>query len=130
MSRFGCDLEIGRSGVRHRDCVLDVKFTLPTVIEQTKCRVAALLDFRDDESRADRVDRSGRDENDVARRHGAPHDKIRDRAVVDGLTQLLRSQTPIQAEGDLGFRSGTQDVPGFGLAVRQSRSNARNASSG
>ena len=34
-------------------------------------------------------------------------------------TQLLRSQTLIQAEGDLGFGSGTQDVPGFGFAVRQ-----------
>ena len=78
-------LEIGRSGVRHRDCVFDVKFTLPAVIEQTKRRIAALLDFRNDEPCADRVDRSGGHENNVVRRYGAPHDKIRDRAVVDGL---------------------------------------------
>ena len=52
--------------------------------------------------------------------HRLPHDKIRDRAVVDGVTQLLRRQTPFQAQGDLGLGRGTQDVPGFGLAVRQS----------
>ena len=48
-----------------------------------------------------------------------PHDKIRDRAVVDGVAQLLRGQTPFQAQGDLGLGRGAQDVPGFGLAVRQ-----------
>ena len=112
-------LEIGRSGVRNRHCVFDMKFTLPAVIEQTKRRVAALLDFRNDEPRANRVDRPGGHEDDVARRHGPPHDKIRDRAVVDRLTQLLRSHALLQAERDLGFGSSTQDVPGFGFAVRQ-----------
>ena len=97
-----------------------MKLALPAVIEQTERCVAALLDLGNDEPRADRVDRSGRHEDDVVRRHGLPHDKIRDRAVVDGLAQLLLSEPPIEAEGDLGSRSGTQDVPGFGLAVRQS----------
>ena len=49
-----------------------------------------------------------------------PHDKVRDRAVVDGFAQLLRSHALLQAEGDLGLGSGTQDVPGLGFAVRQS----------
>ena len=78
-------LKLGRSGVRHRDRAFDVKLTLPAVIEQAERRVAALLDLCDDEARADRVNRSGGHGNDVARRHGPPHDKIRDRAVVDGL---------------------------------------------
>ena len=85
-------LKISRSGVRHRDGVFDVKFTLPPVIEQTECRVAPLLKFCNDEAGANRVNRSGRHENDVVCRHRVPHDKIRDRAVVDGLTQLLRRQ--------------------------------------
>ena len=58
-------LEMGWSGVRHRDCAFDMKITLPAVIEQTKRRVAALLDFCNDEPRADRVNRSGGHENNV-----------------------------------------------------------------
>ena len=67
--------EIGRSGVRNRHCVFDVKFTLPAVIEQTKRRIAALLDFRNYEPRSDRVYRPGGHEDDVVRRYGPPHDK-------------------------------------------------------
>ena len=58
-------LKLGRSGVCHRDCVFDVKFTLPAVIEQTERRVAALLDLRNDEPCADRVNRSGGHGNDI-----------------------------------------------------------------
>ena len=53
------DAKIGGAGVRHRKCVVDVKLTLAAVIEKTKCRVAALLDFRNHKTCADRVDRSG-----------------------------------------------------------------------
>ena len=113
-------LKMGRSGVRHRDCAFDVKLTLPTVIEQAEGCVAALLDLGNDEPRADRVNRPGGHVDDVVRRHGLPYDKIRDRAVVHGLAQLLLSQPPIEAQGDLGSRSRAEDVPGFGLAVRQS----------
>ncbi len=66
------------------------------------------------------MDGPGGDENAVALRDRLPHNKIRDRSVLAGLAQLLRSQTPFQAQGDLGFRSSAQDVPGFGLAVLQS----------
>jgi hypothetical protein len=58
-------LKINWSGVRHRDGAFDVKFTLPTVIEQTECRVAALLEFCNYEARANRVNRSSGHENDV-----------------------------------------------------------------
>ena len=81
--------KMGRSGVCHRDCAFDVKLTLAAVIEQAERCVAALLDLCDDEPGADRVNRSGGHENDVVRQHGLPHDKIRDRAVVHGLAQLL-----------------------------------------
>ena len=59
-------LDMSWPGVRRRDCILDVKGTLPTVIEETKRGVAALLDFRDDEPRADRVDRAGGHENGIS----------------------------------------------------------------
>ena len=71
VSRVRCAPEIGRAGVRHRNCVLDVKLTLPAVIEKTKRRVAALLDLRNHEPCTDRVDRSGGHENGVARMHRA-----------------------------------------------------------
>ena len=60
-------MNTGRSGIRHRNGILDMKFAPPAMIEKTKCRVAALLDLRDHKTCADRVDRSGRDENGVAR---------------------------------------------------------------
>ena len=59
-------LDMSWPSISGRDCVLDVKAALPPVIEETKRSVAALLDFRDDEPRADRVDRAGRHENGVA----------------------------------------------------------------
>ena len=61
-----------------------MKLTPAAMIEKAKCRVAALLDFRDHKTCADCVDRPGRDENSVARSYGLPHDKIGDRSVVDG----------------------------------------------
>ena len=80
-------LKIGRPGVRHHDSVFDVKFALATVIKQTERRVASLLELCDDQTRANRVNRSCRHENDVVCRHRAPYDQIRNRTIVDGLTQ-------------------------------------------
>ena len=58
-------LDMGWPSVRGRDCILDVKGTLPTVIEKTKRGVAALLDFCDHEPRANRVDRAGGHKNGI-----------------------------------------------------------------
>ena len=58
-------LDMGWPSIRGRNCILDVQGTLPPVIEETKRGVAALLDFRDDEPRADRVDRAGGHENGI-----------------------------------------------------------------
>ena len=118
-------LKVSRSGVGHDDGIFDVKFTLPAGIEQPECRVAALLKFGNDEPGADRVNSAGGHENDVARRHRMPHDQIGDRAVVDGLAQLLRRQASTEAEGNLGVRRGAQNVPGFGLCRLAGPSNAR-----
>jgi hypothetical protein len=61
------DLESRRPRVRDRDRVLDMKFTLPAVIEHTKRRITALLKLCDDEPGANRVDRPGGYEDDVSR---------------------------------------------------------------
>ena len=120
VSRDGVDGNIGGAGIRHRDGVLDVKFTPPAMIEQTKRRVAALLNFRDHKTCADRVNRSGRDGNSVARTHRLPHDKVRDRPIACGVTHLLRGETALESQADLRVGRGTEHVPSFGLSVRQS----------
>ena len=109
----------GRAGVSHRDCALDVQLALAAVIEQTERRVAALLDLRNDEPGADRVYRSCRHGNGVIRstvRHAT-------RSAIEPSSTAWRScwrrEPPIEADSDLGSGCGTQDVPGFGLAVRQ-----------
>src|SRR5260221_2786033 len=61
----------------------------------------------------------GGDEDAVTRRHALPPDKIQYRPGVDSLAQLLRRQRPLQAEGDFGFRGGTEDVPRFGFSTRK-----------
>src|SRR6202011_823111 len=100
--------------------LLGVKLTPAAMIEHPERRVAALLNLGDHEARADRVDRPGRDDDSVVRRHGLPANKVADRAVVDGVPQLLWRETSIEAESDFGSRDRAQHVPGFGLAARQS----------
>src|SRR5271155_1307440 len=112
-------LKISWSGVRHHNGAVDVKLSLPPGIEQTECRVAPLLKFCNDKTGTNRVNCPGGHGNDIAYRHCVPHDQIRDRAVIDGFAQLPRCQTSTKAEGDLGLGGGAQDVPDFGLAVRQ-----------
>src|SRR5882762_3699208 len=95
------------------------------MIEQTKRRVAALLNFCDDKSGTDRVDRPGGNENNVVRQYALPPDELGNRTIVGGRPELLWSEAPIEAEGDLGSGGGAQDVPGFGLAVRQAHRTRR-----
>src|SRR6476646_10074949 len=49
-----------------------------------------------------------------------PHQEIRNRAVIDGVTQLLRTDAPLHPQTDFSLERSIQDVPGFGFAVRQS----------
>ena len=77
-----------RPEVRHRDGVFDVKDTLPTVIEQAEGRVAPLLELGNDEACTNRVNRPRGHENHVVCGYGSPHNKVRDRPVLDGRTQF------------------------------------------
>src|SRR4029079_13064902 len=114
------DQEISGAEIRHRKSAFYMKFTPAPVIEKAKCRVAALLDFRDHQARTNRVDRSGRHCNSVAGMRQMPHQEIRNRAVIDGVTQLLRTDAPLHPQTDFSLERSIQDVPGFGFAVRQS----------
>ena len=67
------------------DCyaIVDVQFTLSAVVEQAKCRVAALLNLGKDDASADSMNRTGRNDDDVACGGRAPIDEIGNRAVFD-----------------------------------------------
>ena len=101
------NLKISRSEVGHCNGFLDMKFAFTPVIEQTECRVAPLLEFCNNETGANCVNRPGGHQNRVVCRHRAPSNEIGDRPIVDGRAQLLGSQTPIKAKCNLGIRNGT-----------------------
>src|SRR5258708_12302630 len=94
-----------------------MEFALSAMIEQAECCIAALLNLCDDKSRADCVDGPGGDENAVALRDRLPHNKILDRSVLPGLAQLLRRQTPFQAQDPLCFRRTPNHIPTLVLPV-------------
>jgi hypothetical protein len=80
---------IGRPCVCHSKCFVDMKFTSTAMVEETKCYIAALLDFRDYKAGADGVNRSCGDQGRVADMHQLPRHKIGDRAVFYSLAELL-----------------------------------------
>ena len=49
-----------------------MKFALSTIIIDAKCRIAALLDFGNDESRANRMNCAGWNEKAVTRENSPP----------------------------------------------------------
>lgn len=82
-------------------------------VEDAVGRIGVLLDFVDEESRADGVEAAGGDENGIAglRRDGVH--EVRDGAVADGLLELVAGDA--LAEADVEFRSGitSGDEPHF-----------------
>ena len=109
-----------RSGVSSRNRSFNVEFALTPVIENAVRGVAALLNLCNDEVGADRMDRSRRHRHDVPCRHRLPRDKLRDRAVFDGLTKILRRCLLSEAERNLCSGCSAYNVPSLSLAVRQS----------
>src|SRR5437764_1108385 len=84
--------------------VLHMKFPRSTVVEKAERRVASLLDFRNDKSRTDGMDRAGRDENDVVLPDSVPLNQVRNRAVLDRGPQLPGCEPPLQSDGNFGAR--------------------------
>ncbi len=89
------------SGVSHRNGVLEVKFTAPTVVEKAKRRVAALLNLRNHETGAIAWIVPAGTTKQCRRQPRLPHDEIGDRAVICGVSHFLRGKTPLQAKATL-----------------------------
>ena len=110
---------MGRRRYGRSNGIVDMQLTLPAIVKKPKGRVALLLNFRKNDAGADRVNGAGRHEHNVTRARGMPLHPIDDRAVRDRRSQLGRGKHVLQAEGDLGVRSGRENVPRLGLAVGQ-----------
>ena len=59
------------------------------IVEETKGRVAALLDFGDDETGSDGVNGASRNVDNVATRDLPPSDPLGDRSIRNGLAKLF-----------------------------------------
>ena len=73
-----------RAGRCHRDSVFDMQLSLPSIVEQPERGVTVLLDFRENDTGADRVNGSGGNKNDVAFMNRMPMHDVGDRAISDG----------------------------------------------
>ena len=65
---------LNRPGIGRCHGVVFVQLALPAIVEQTECRIAALLNFCKHDAGADGVDCAGRDEDDIAFRNRTPLD--------------------------------------------------------
>ena len=66
-----------RACICHRHCSLDVKFSLAAMVEQAEGCLAALLDLSNYQPRADSMNGSGGDENDIIWVYRLPCDNSR-----------------------------------------------------
>ena len=110
-----------RAGIGDRQCVFDMQFALPAMIEQAIGRVAALLDLGDDQPAANGMDRARRHEDGLAGLDVAPGDQILDRAVDRRGAQVAQVDLLLQAECYPRLIVRSQNIPGFRLAIRQPR---------
>ena len=88
------------------------------IIEETKGRVAPLLDFGDDETGSDGVNGARRNIDNIATSDFPPGDPLGDRSVGNGLAELFRSQPPVEAESNAGVRLRGEDMPSLRLSAR------------
>src|SRR6202000_1245370 len=97
--------------------VVFVQLALPAVIEQSECRVTALLNFGKHDARADGVTGASRDVDDVALCNWMPLDQCDDRPVPDRHPQFLRRYPALEPNADLRAWFCRDDVPCLALAV-------------
>src|SRR6202453_5346120 len=102
-------------GISDRDCLFNVQRAGSPIIEETKGRVAALLDFGDHETGSDGVNGSSRNIDDIATGDLPPSDPLGDRSVRNSLAELFRSQPPVEAESNAAARLCGGELPGLRL---------------
>lgn len=95
---------------------LPVRPDPPEVVDAVG-RVGVLLDLREQDARADRVDRARADEEDVPLVHGGPVERLGDRVVRDPPAHLLRRNFPLKPKIEEGIRLAVDDIPHLGLAA-------------
>ena len=98
---------------------IGMQLAITAKVEQSKGRVAALLNLGDYEAGADRVNGAGRDDNRFARVDNLAMHEIDNRAVDDGRAKLWQRKRLIESERDFGTGRSGEHVPRFRLAMRQ-----------
>jgi len=106
-----------RAGNRYR--VGYMKLPLSAIIKHAKGGIAVLLNFGDNDSRTDRMDRAGGNKNDIARLDMVPLHLVGNRAVLDRRLQLLSCERLNEANRHRGIRCRGKNIPCLGLSVRQ-----------
>ena len=87
------------------------------VVVHAVCRVGILLNFANENPRADCVDRTGLNEEHVALLHVGLVEHIRQRVVFNALFEFLFRQRTVHAEVQRSARLAVHNVPHLGLAV-------------
>src|SRR5258706_9134018 len=111
-------LAFSQSCMRGRHGVVDVKFSLPAVVEKAEGHVASLLDLGNHESRADGMNRTSWHENDVVLQDQVPLNQVRNRAILDRRTQLGGGKLPLQSDDDFVAGRSGKNIQSLGLALR------------
>ena len=106
-----------RPGIGDCHAVVFVQFALSAIVEQPVRRITTLLNFGKHDARADGVNGTGRDVDDLALGNRTPLDQFDDRTVPDRRPQVLR-RYPRSANA--GARFCRDDVPcalAFGIPI-------------
>ena len=99
--------------------MIDMQFTLPSIVEQAKGDVALLLDLREDDSGADRMNSAGGDGDHIAVANRAPLHSVGDGTVFDRSAQFRGRQRMLQSNSNLRAGLRRKNIPSLCFAVRQ-----------
>lgn len=103
----------------NRRRLVQMKVAGPAVVVKPVGRIGVLLKLQQRDAGANRVDRAGGNEDEVARGHGPPVDHSFDRSVQCRGPQFTSRDRLRQADPDLGIPFRVQDIPAFRLSTLQ-----------
>ena len=116
------EIELRRPIVHHREALLDVQLArlavgleAPVVVEAVG-DVGILLQLVEDDAVADRMDRSGGDQDDIARVDLDTPQVVLQPGLGDGAADFVLGGLLLQPVDDLGAVVGLQDIPRLGFA--------------
>ena len=106
-----------RRRARDSDAVVEMQLARAAVVVEPVGHVGILLEFEQRNAPADRVDRAGRDHEEVAGAHRPPVHQLLDRAIERGGAKLVRRNGALQAEAERRAGLRVEDVPALALAL-------------